>query len=311
MSTNDPFVSDPGVNDLSRLPSVQSQSATPTAPVATTRALVSPAPFIPQVSADVTELFILALSHEKQNPLTCAKANRLFFPVNPESFGWNQVRAVGTYDILNGPQATQLGQMQVRVFNLTGFFPTFWEADYCVPYPPHHPDKYGVLQPDKTPQEAREWLSAAQKAGFPLDFVALPRRWGASIFPKTKVVITNLGTTYQAGSPMDVFYELELTELVEPTIIRTSTKVVPVPSYKFTKHITKKGETLVDIARAAYGTDFAKTLWTQIRDRNKVVIYPHGVRKPLRDWKGRTTRHSNVALLPRQHLIIPKPKVTR
>lgn len=294
MSSIDPFVSDLGENDLARLGF--GGSGWPQD--------VNQMPPVPETATQNGELWVLALAFENQVAATAPFENRLYFPVNPEEFSWAQARSVGTYDILNGPQATQLGSLQVRVFQLSGFFPSTYEADYCIPYP--------GPRLDRTPQKAQIWLTNAQRAGYPLMFSAQMLRTGdPAVFTTTKVVISNFSTSYRAGSPLDVFFDLELTEYNEPTIVRTATSGLAAPTWPATgkfkghKYITTSGDTLMSIARAAYGKGYAN-LWVLIKNKNKTVVYG-GKKHPLRNAKLKPVKHSNESLLKSQLIIIPKP----
>lgn len=249
-------------------------------------------------AAQTGELFIFAICLEGRNPHTCPFAERLWFQINPEEFSWTQTRSMGTYDIVGGPQVTQLGQMQVRTWTISSFFPERYEDDYCIPYP--------AAQRDRDPQAAILWLQLAQMAGYPLQFMSIPLRDSRSVFGNVKVVISSVSSSLRAGNPLDIFFDLELTELKEPTIIRTAATTIAGPTWKFKKYVTKRGDTLADIARKAYGTAYG-SLWTQIRAKNKTVIYPKGVKHSLRTSKGKVCKHSNEALLPGQNLVIPQP----
>src|SRR3954462_7845661 len=147
MSSIDPNVSDLGEDDLSRIADL---GGTTSLPAFVPAKLVTH--FQPDPAADNGERFIFALAFEGKNPSSTAtkSSERMFFPVNPEEFSWTQNRQMGTYDILNGPQATQLGAMQVRVFQMSVMFPYLYEADFCIPYP--------RPQLDKDPQASRDWL---------------------------------------------------------------------------------------------------------------------------------------------------------
>jgi nucleoid-associated protein YgaU len=254
--------------------------------------------------AQIGEQFMFALALEGKNPNTAAFTERLFFQVNPEEFSFTQTRAIGTYDIINGPQATQLGSMQVRTFTLSSFFPALYEDDYCIPYPA------AVL--DRTPQQAITWLQLAQTAGYPLQFMSLPLRGAPAIFGNVKIIISSVNMSYRAGNPMDVFFDLEMTELREPTIIRTATTTVAGPAWKTNaagqhKHVTARGDSLIDVARKYYGSAYGG-LWKQIFDANKVVFYPKGVKHSLRQANGKKASNGSQNLLPGQHLNIPRPK---
>jgi hypothetical protein len=253
-------------------------------------------------AADYGEQFSFVLTRENQEPLTAARENRLVFPVNPEEWTWNQTRSIGTYDILNAPQATQVGNMQVRTFSISSFFPTIWEDDYCIPFK-------GIAALDKDPQESIQWLHNTQRAGYPLMLSVLKLRGGPEIFTRQKVVISALSHSYRAGNPTDVFFDLELTELVEPTIIRVSTAGPVQPTWKPPNHkyVTRPGDSLVDIARMAYGKDFANTYWKLIRDGNKTVIYKKKKHK-LRTARFKANPKPKENLLVNQHLYIPRPK---
>lgn len=311
MSAIDPFVSDPSEDDLVR------KKVIFTAPT------LRPTAFTPDSSTDIGESFVFAIAYENRNPSTCDRKERLFLPVNPETFGWSNTRAIGTYDLLNGPQATQLGNMQLRVFHFQSFFPMLYEDDFCVPWPPPRfvtvPGYTGQIRvPDgRTPQEAVTWITNCMRAGMPLVLWAVPLRRAASIYPNTKVVISGFNPSYTAGNPMDVFFELELTELVEPTIIRTATttpKAAHGPTwadkgkFKNHKYVTAHGDTLISIARAAYGTPYGG-LWGQIKAKNVWVYYPKHVRHHLRNNHGKLKPlNGTTSLLKGQHLVIPKPK---
>lgn len=303
MSLIDPFVDDLGADDLSRLPAIQS---TDIQLPATQAQINSFAAFEPDSAAVNGEVFILCLAYENTIAATAKFSDRLFFPVNPEEFSWTTTRAVGTYDILNAPQATQLGNLQTRVIQLNGFFPSLYEPDFCIPYP--------APRLDRTPQQAQDWLWLAERAGYPLVFTALPLRGAPRIFGNVKVVISSLGLSYRAGNPLDVYYELELTEYTEPTILRTATSTLAAPTWASTgkfaghKYITRKGDTLISIARAAYGKNYGN-LWTKIRAANKKVTYA-GKKHSFRNAKGKVVQHSNESLLPAQHIVIPQPGST-
>jgi len=295
MTASDPLVNDLFDNALGIRPGDSPKSS-----------IYLPASIPPNTTADNViqygEEFGFALSRENRNPLTCAFAERLFFPVNPEEFARSYTRAIGTYDILNAPQATQLGNMQVRVYQLSSFFPFQWEDDYCIVWQNRH-----ALE--RNPQQSILWLEQMQRAGYPLMFNVIMLRNRGNIFGSPlKVVISNLGTSYRAGNPMDAFFDLELTEYVEPTILRTNTQGPAGPAWKFKKYVTIKGDTLISIARKAYGNNYG-AYWKQIYAKNKTVVYK-GKKHSLRDSKGHKTSKPNVALLVSQHLVIPQPKAT-
>lgn len=256
-------------------------------------------PQVPETEIETGELFIFALTLEgRMNPRTCAFAERLWFQINPQEFSWTQTRSIGTYDIIGGPQATQLGQMQVRTWQLSSFFPEIYEDDYCIPVP--------SAARDRNPQQSIEWLQLAQMAGYPLQFMSVPLRDSRSVFGTVKVVISSVTSSLRAGSPLDVYFDLELTELKEPTIIKTAATTVAGPAWKFKKYVTQPGDKLWDIARKAYGTPYG-SLWGQIKAANKTVIYG-GKKHSLRNSKRKVVKHSNEVLLTSQHLVIPKPK---
>lgn len=309
MSAIDPFVADPDEDNLTK------KVIRFTAPA------IRPTRFTPDPAAQTGELFILALCYEGLNASTAAREKRLFFPVNPDSFTWTQTRAVGTYDILNGPQATQLGNMQIRVFHLTSHFPQRYDPEYCIPYPrapamvvSELGPEFGMVYPapdNRTPQDCVIWIMNAMRAGYPLQFTAIPQRRGQyqppSIFPGAKVVISSFAPSYNAGNPLDVFFELELTELVEPTIIKTTTTSATAAKHVATKYTTKKGDSLILIARHMYGKKYPN-FWVQIKRANGWVYYPKHVRHHLRNYKGKTSPLlSTTKLLPGQSLVIPPP----
>lgn len=250
------------------------------------------------------ELFMFALALEGKNPNTAAFNERLFIQVNPEEYSFTQTRAIGTYDIINAPQATQLGSMQVRTFSISSFFPDQYEDDYCIPYP--------AAKLDRTPQESIWWLQSAQMAGYPLQFMSLPLRGSRSVFGNVKVVVSSVTSSLRAGHPLDVFFDLEMTELKEPTIIQTATTTVAGPSWKTNakgqhKHVTQKGDTLISIARKFYGASYGP-LYTQIQAKNKYVYYPKGKKYPLRGADRKPNPKAAEHLLVGQQLNIPAPK---
>jgi hypothetical protein len=312
MSAIDPFVADPGEDDLTR------KTIRFLAPT------LRPTAFSPDASGQNGEIFILALCFEGLVASTAPFEKRLFFPVNPESFGWSNTRTVGAYDLLNAPQATQQGNMQIRTFQIQSFFPQRYEPDFCIPYPrvppmTVNPVDATVLEygpPDnRSPQACVTWLTNVMRAGYPLQFTAISLRQQPDIMlGNVKVIISGFNPTYQAGNPLDVFFDLELTELIEPTIIRTSTTTVTTPAKHKDKHYTtRKGDTLVSITRKMYGKKYPN-MWAQIKHANFWVYYkkPHPHRHHLGNNKGKLKPlYSFTKLLPGQHLVIPPPKTKK
>jgi hypothetical protein len=164
--------------------------------------------------------------------------DRLLFPVNPEEVSFSRTRSYGTYDIVNAPQMLQLGVPQLRQVSFSSFFPAQYDPDYC-----QGPEL------DRNANEATRWIWAAMARDEPLSFAAV----GESIIPALPVHVTSFTPTYRAGHPLDIFFDLELTEHRQPTLRKLAGPAPGFPDRKFSSYVTRAGDTLHEIAKRAYG----------------------------------------------------------
>jgi hypothetical protein len=144
------------------------------------------------------------------------KSSRLILPVNPEELIVPRQRSSSAVDVVGGQQRSQMGTTQLRTLSISGLFPAAYEADYCV-----------GKSLDRTPAENRAWIEST----FTLDslktkpiylFVkpeAAPLDGSSAYVESMTCFVTGFAVAHRAGHPLDLFYEIELTEYVPQDLL--------------------------------------------------------------------------------------------
>lgn len=208
--------------------------------------------------------------------------NRLIFPVNPATFEVSQARSYGTYDLVAGKQGMQIGQLQLRQITFSSFLPCVYDEDYCV----GHNLEYcgnGVDNPD--PMLAVQWVQARMRSTTNIYFAGLPissgyQQPGKTVLPQMACHITNFNYYYQPNEPLDVYFDIELTEHRDLKVTRTKGKPPSGPKTPSVKKVTTKvGDSFIDIAKQVYGANYGN-LGSKLKAANPGVQYAAGVKKP-------------------------------
>ena len=112
----------------------------------------------------IDRAFYLMLFRGEGNPLEVGKFDqRLIFQVNPDTIAFPRTRATATYDLLNGPQAMQVGQLQLKTYSWSSFFPAEYDPDWCL-----------GRWLERSPRECMNWIEASMERKSPLTFICQP-----------------------------------------------------------------------------------------------------------------------------------------
>lgn len=186
--------------------------------------------------------------------LPARKKDRLIFPVNPEEINLTQGRSSSTFDVVNWKQAIQIGIKSLRTLSFSSFFPEFYDPDYC----------HG-MELDKSPSDSARWIWSTYNSDVPVRFGTV----GSIVFPTMPVYVTNFTPSYRAGSPGDIFFDIELQEAVIPQVHKIANPGPASPPHpKHSRHRTRQAETLIQVAQAEYGKGNGK-YWKDIAKANK------------------------------------------
>lgn len=202
--------------------------------------------------------FVISKQEQYSSPGSVEFAQRLVLPVNPEEIVVPQSRSSSTIDVVGGDQRVQIGTRQLKQVELSGMFPAAYDPDYCVTITGN--------RLERTPADCRKWVEDRMKENEPvyLLMVAMDSPTGdAQTLEKMPAYITGFAYSYRAGHPLDLFYDLQLTEYRPVQLISQvytgKTPSVPPKTPKSDSYTTKKGDTLAKIARSkdVYGSQYA------------------------------------------------------
>ena len=247
--------------------------------------------------ADYDQAFYFVISRQSQysSPGSVPVADRLILPVNPEEIVVPQARGSSTIDVVGGDQRIQMGSRQLKQVALSGLFPAAFDPDYCV--------TVAGSRLERTPADCRKWIQDRMTENEPvyLIMVSLPSPTGDSQqLEQMTAYITNFTYSYRAGHPLDLFYDVELTEYRPVQLISQSytgkTPSVPPKSPKKATIRTRKGDTLAKIARRTYGKQYAKLGGQFLKRKNS------SLRTTKQNQKVKTIKQT---LKPNQKVITP------
>ena len=180
------------------------------------------------------------------------KASRLILPINPDELVVPRQRSSSPIDVVGGPQRSQMGTAQLRTISISGLFPATYDADYCV-----------GASLDRSPAENRAWIENT----FTLDslktkpiylFVvpeAAPKDGTSAYVESMTCFVTGFAVAHRAGHPLDLFYEMELTEYVPQELLSqvfTKRRLPNTPKFG-SKYTAGKGKKMSQVATAVYG----------------------------------------------------------
>jgi hypothetical protein len=232
-----------------------------------------------QVAASYDYAFYYVL-HLSETLNLSDMSSRLVFPVNPEEITLPRQRSSSGIDVVGGRQRSQMGQVQLRSLTLTSFFPATFDPDYC---------RGNALE--RTPEECRAFIENTMNRTDPVYLSvqpeAAPIDQSQSKLESMTCFVTNFSVSRKAGHPLDLFYDLELTEYVEQpifsqTFTRSKAPRNPVGGKKhpndFPVTTTKGawGSTFAGIAGQFYGKDWAALGGKWLMSQNKDVKKANG-----------------------------------
>ena len=179
-------------------------------------------------------------------------STRLVLPVNPEELVVPRQRSSSAIDVVGGPQRSQMGTTQLRNISISGIFPATYDADYCV-----------GASLERTPAECRTWIENT----FTLDSLktkpiyfflvpeAAPQDGSSAYVESMTCFVTGFAVAHRAGHPLDLFYEIELTEYVPQSLLsqafsKNQLPNTPAAGSKFT---VAKARKMSQVASQVYG----------------------------------------------------------
>lgn len=162
-------------------------------------------------SASYDRAFYYAL-HTTEAIAPTDLATCLVFPVNPEEIASPRTRVISAIDVVGGQQRSQVGQVQLRILTLSSFFPASFDSEYC-----------RGIKLDRTPEGSRKFIEDTMALTKPVYLSvmaeAAPIDQQKAALEKMTCFVTGFSVSRQAGHPLDLFFDLELTEYVEQDII--------------------------------------------------------------------------------------------